>query len=622
MASVVVNIISRADNSGFARASKAMTKLTAATAALAPATAAASQAVAVLATATASIGALAVPALAVVAAGFEGIKNAAKVAQGQFTAFRESMASSFSGATAGFSKLGGVLDAITPQMQGVGRAVTGVFNGLATTVAKNTGGLQKLAAKSAEFVTRLGPGLNTIVEKMIAFGASINVDAIFNLFTQLGTLLKPIANLFTELSAAAGPFGGALGIVGGIITAITPALVQIATVMGPALSSAFITLTPAIEAFAGALATVITAAAPFLPIIAGLVTALVTGLGPALPVIVAGMVGFAIALKAAAAAIGIYKAVATVIRGVTIAWAAVQWVLNAALLANPITWIVIAIVALIAVIVLIATKTTWFQTAWKAMCDAVSAAWNFLWNAIKTIAQIVLDAIMAYIQMWVTVLTTVWTMIQTVAIAVWNGIQAAVAAVVSVLTALWQGFQGIVSAVWNAISAAVSAVAGVIQSAITGAVNTVIGVFNTVRSVGESVWNGIRGFIDGVGNAIQSVIGWVSGLIDKLSSVGGMIGDILPFSGTVPVPGLAAHMTPPATTSPGVVQFAAGYPSVAALGALGGGGIIKQNIDQRTIVQVDGSGIADPQQVANAVAGSIGRNTRTRGLDFSVRLGS
>lgn len=64
--------------------------------------------------------------------------------------------------------------------------------------------------------------------------------------------------------------------------------------------------------------------------------------------------------------------------GITGLVTAAQWAWNAAQLASPTTWIVIAIVALIAVIVLIATKTTWFQTAWKAS-----------WGAIKSAAQAV-----------------------------------------------------------------------------------------------------------------------------------------------------------------------------------------------------------------------------------------
>jgi hypothetical protein len=64
-------------------------------------------------------------------------------------------------------------------------------------------------------------------------------------------------------------------------------------------------------------------------------------------------------------------------------WAAVQWVLNSALLASPTTWIILGIVALIAIIVLVATKTTFFQDAWKIMTKAAIAAWNWFWGLLK-----------------------------------------------------------------------------------------------------------------------------------------------------------------------------------------------------------------------------------------------
>lgn len=246
MASVIVNIISKANDSGFAKASRSLAKFSTLAAAAAPAAAGAAQAVVALGAAGASVGLLAAPALGAVMAGMDGIKAAAKTAAPAMTSFKSAMSQSFSGMSVGFGKLGGVLGAITPQMQTVGTALTGVFNRLAGTVARNTGGLQALAAKGAEFVTRLGPGLDTLVTKVIAFASKINVDTIFNLFTQLGTLLGPIVNLFTQLSAAAGPFGSVFGILGGIITALTPSLVQVAQVLGPVIAQSMTTLTPAI----------------------------------------------------------------------------------------------------------------------------------------------------------------------------------------------------------------------------------------------------------------------------------------------------------------------------------------------------------------------------------------
>lgn len=56
--------------------------------------------------------------------------------------------------------------------------------------------------------------------------------------------------------------------------------------------------------------------------------------------------------------------------------------LNLSFLASPITWIIVGIVALVAVIVLIATKTDWFQRAWKAawgwIKNAAGAAWDWI----------------------------------------------------------------------------------------------------------------------------------------------------------------------------------------------------------------------------------------------------
>ena len=68
---------------------------------------------------------------------------------------------------------------------------------------------------------------------------------------------------------------------------------------------------------------------------------------------------------------------AAIVGGVALAigiWAAAQWVINAAMAANPIGFVIIGIAALVAGIVWIATKTTWFQTAWTVAWGAISGA--------------------------------------------------------------------------------------------------------------------------------------------------------------------------------------------------------------------------------------------------------
>jgi hypothetical protein len=65
--------------------------------------------------------------------------------------------------------------------------------------------------------------------------------------------------------------------------------------------------------------------------------------------------------------------------------AAAQWLLNAAQLASPTTWIIVGILALVAVIVLIATKTRWFQTAWSAAWGFIKSAASNTWDFVKKI---------------------------------------------------------------------------------------------------------------------------------------------------------------------------------------------------------------------------------------------
>lgn len=85
-----------------------------------------------------------------------------------------------------------------------------------------------------------------------------------------------------------------------------------------------------------------------------------------------------IAMAAHAVASGVAKAA-------TATWTGVQWLLNAALTANPIGLIILAIAALVAVIVLIATKTTWFQDLWRVVWTFVKDKAMDVWDWLKTL---------------------------------------------------------------------------------------------------------------------------------------------------------------------------------------------------------------------------------------------
>jgi hypothetical protein len=79
--------------------------------------------------------------------------------------------------------------------------------------------------------------------------------------------------------------------------------------------------------------------------------------------------------------VGIFIAIVGAIK----LWITVQEILNVVMALNPIGLIIIAVAALIAIIVVIATKTTWFQDLWKAAWGWVKKAASNAWDFIKKI---------------------------------------------------------------------------------------------------------------------------------------------------------------------------------------------------------------------------------------------
>lgn len=91
-----------------------------------------------------------------------------------------------------------------------------------------------------------------------------------------------------------------------------------------------------------------------------------------------GWISNAASVIANTVALAAYTVATTAVKFATAAWTVVQWALNAAFIASPIGWIVLGIGALVVAIVLIATKTTWFQTIW-------TAAWGGVWGFLKMV---------------------------------------------------------------------------------------------------------------------------------------------------------------------------------------------------------------------------------------------
>ncbi|MET7514076.1 phage tail tape measure protein [Streptomyces sp. NPDC005480] len=96
------------------------------------------------------------------------------------------------------------------------------------------------------------------------------------------------------------------------------------------------------------------------------------------------LAGVAAAVLAIKAGMVLWTAAQTAWAGATALVTGAQWLWNAALAASPVIWVIALIVGLVAIIVLIATKTTWFQTLWKAVWGGIKAFMGGVVDGIKT----------------------------------------------------------------------------------------------------------------------------------------------------------------------------------------------------------------------------------------------
>jgi phage-related protein len=161
----------------------------------------------------------------------------------------------------------------------------------------------------------------------------------------------------------------------------------------------------------------------------------------------------------------------------TAVWTAAQWLLNAALDANPIMLVVLAIAALVAAIVYVATQTQFFQTVWQAMSGALVAAWNWVWGFLQG----VFHWIEANWPLLLTILTgpigaAVW-LIQ----ANFDTIKGWAADAVNFIVAVWNGLVGFFAGLPGRIAGIFSGMWNGIRDAFRAVLNGVIDLWNSLH---------------------------------------------------------------------------------------------------------------------------------------------
>lgn len=165
----------------------------------------------------------------------------------------------------------------------------------------------------------------------------------------------------------------------------------------------------------------------------------------------------------------------------TYAWTAAQWLLNAALNANPIGLIILAIAALIAIVLLVINNLDFFKGIWDAI-------WKFCSDVITT----VVDWFKARWQ------------------DAWNWI-----------TGLWNNITGFFRGIFEGVRAVVGTVVDWVVDKWNRGIDGIKGFFDGLGRFIGGIWDGITGAVK---SAINAVIRVVNGAIGGINAVTGVVG--------------------------------------------------------------------------------------------------
>lgn len=333
----------------------------------------------------------------------------------------------------------------------------------------------------------------------------------------IGRQLQNLHAGFTSSQAAASAFSGRMGTVGGKARQAASAIGSSFTKVGPALAGAAQGAGRLVVAFGSAAASATRAG---------------------------------VAAAASAARMVVMQTVTLAIRAATVAWTAVQWLLNAALNANPIGLIIIAIVALVAGFVwlwnnvegfrnffigvwdaikgvvgavvgwVMGTVVPWLTSAWESIKTGLAAAWE----AMKIIFEVIKPVIMAVFNAIKTYLTIVFTVYKTIFTTAWNVIKTVVTAVVGFIKTYIVTYFTVIKTVATAIFNAVKTVIVTNWNNIKKVIATITAVVGVVVSAFQKIYAGIKEKLNAALSIVRGVVGKVkavfSGSINWLKTAG------------------------------------------------------------------------------------------------------
>lgn len=224
--------------------------------------------------------------------------------------------------------------------------------------------------------------------------------------------------------------------------------------------------------------------------------------------------------------------------------AVAQWAFNSAILANPITWIVVGIAAVVAALALFFTKTKTGRQMWANFVNWLKEVWQGLVQVAQTVWKAIVQAFTSYVSfvksVWSPIIPffkSLWQGILLVTRVVWTAIKLYVSTVFknmqviirtgmniikTVFSAGWKILSTITSAAWKTVRTVIrtylSAISGLIKAGMDLIHGDWSGAWNEIKGVARTVWNGIKSVVQIGINAVETIVRTVMNAVKNVFS--------------------------------------------------------------------------------------------------------
>lgn len=220
---------------------------------------------------------------------------------------------------------------------------------------------------------------------------------------------------------------------------------------------------------------------------------------------------------------GLLAAAIGLVVGAQYAMAGAQWALNAAMSANPISLIIIAVVALVTALVLLYDKSEKFRTfvntvfgevkeialdLWdsiKAIIDEAKPLIDATWEFIKTVFAVALDFILWYFDKVWKGIKAVWDFVQPYFEALMEGIRIAVAWLAQNLPAYFENAWNAIKMIWDVVGPYFQLLWSMIETIFSVVAAVLGGDFGDAWKAIKDWWDGAKKYFSDIWEGIKAI---------------------------------------------------------------------------------------------------------------------